>query len=207
MNGATEGDRKIESERKKEKLFRVWAISTPCTRIDTGPCLPLSELKPVFPICYFSDRSRNSSTLHHSATPRFFFLSKKHQRNLELWGRLFNQRRIWTGLCIGPVICIHSIRFIPIRSKPSIHCKTRSLSQTIPLDVFLKFSLSSLINNTLTANFGALWKGCENYCSPRITATVTFQPLSSQFVRAGPKTGSSIVLNSLIRFCYSFAAV
>ncbi len=67
MNGATEGDRKIETERKREKHSRAWAISTPCKSLSAFVWIKAC----FFPFVFFF--LTGAGTLHHSATPSFFF--------------------------------------------------------------------------------------------------------------------------------------
>ena len=79
---------------------------------------------------------------HCIIQPHLFF-SEKHQKNLELWGGLFNQRNMWMEellLCIGAAVCIHSICFKPSTSKPGTHRETEAdLRQH--LEIFFFFFL------------------------------------------------------------------
>lgn len=150
MNGATEGDGKIETKRKERGTLE--SLNLPAyTWICATSLSAFVWIRTWF--CHLFCLTGAGAARHCIIQPHLFF-SEKHQKNLELWGGLFNQWNMWMEellLCIGAVVCIHSICFKPSTSKPSIHRETEAdLRQLLEIFSFVFFIFfSTLINSTL----------------------------------------------------------
>lgn len=150
MNGATEGDGKIETKRKERGTLE--SLNLPAyTWICATSLSAFVWIRTWF--CHLFCLTGAGAARHCIIQPHLFF-SERHQKNLELWGGLFNQWNMWMEellLCIGAVVCIHSICFKPSTSKPSIHRETEAdLRQLLEIFSFVFFIfLSTLINSTL----------------------------------------------------------
>lgn len=176
---------KIETEEKRKRNTPEPPQPPAHTWIFRRSLSSFVWIKAFFPPSVFLSDNRNSSTLHHSATPEgffFFFLSlKKLQRNVELWGAFLIRGKNVNGGTVALYGTSHLYPFNmfyskPITSKPSIRCKTKAY-----LRMGFLFYLSSLINNTLAADTGALWtrmwelhsennRGCDFSASVRVGA-------------------------------------
>ena len=128
MNGATEGDRKIETERKERKSpepepYQPPAYTWICVRsLSVFVWIKACFSPHLFFFFWHEEEQLNIASSSH--TWGCFFLKGIKGTWSFVEGFLIRRKCEWSS--VGPVICIHSIRFIPIRSKPSIHCETKA---------------------------------------------------------------------------------